>query len=72
MTHNGGTTVRLPVNVLVAQVQDEGESAIQEAQDPHSDEELSRGGEVPLQVGHVHVRLIAISNVVWMTWEPDK
>lgn len=41
MTHNGGATVRLPVNLLVAQVQDDGESTIQKAQDAHTDEELS-------------------------------
>lgn len=71
MTHNGGATVRLPVNLLVAQVQDEGESTVQEAQDSHSDEELSRGGEISLQVRHVRGP-IAMSNFIWLTWEPGK
>lgn len=70
MTHNGRATVRLPVNLLVAQVQDEGESTVQEAQDAHWDEELGRGGEIPLQVSHV-LGLIAVRNVIWLTREPN-
>lgn len=71
MTHNCGATVRLPVNLLVAQVQDDGESTVQKAQDAHPDEELSRGGEISLQVSHV-LAVIAVRNLIRLTRKPSK
>lgn len=71
MTHNDRATVRLPVNLLVAQVQDDGESTVQEAKDAHTDKELSRGGEISLQVSHV-LAVIAVCNLIRLTRKPNK
>ncbi len=71
MTHNGGATVRLPVNLLVAQVQDDGESTVQKAQDAHTDEELRWRGEISLQVSQV-LAAIAVRNRIRLTREPSK
>lgn len=71
MTHDDGASVRLPVNLLVAQVQDEGEGTVQKTQDANRDEEFSRGWEISLQESCV-LGAIAMINHVWLTREPRK
>lgn len=52
-THYDGAAAGLAVDVLVTQVEDQRGSAIKKAEHAHTHEELRRGGEVALQVGHV-------------------
>lgn len=66
-----GASVRLPVNLLVAQVQDEGEGTVQKTQDANRDEEFSWGWEISLQVSRV-LGAIAMINQVWVTRKPRK
>ncbi|KAF7693451.1 hypothetical protein HF521_008767 [Silurus meridionalis] len=49
LTHHNGSSGRFSVDVLVAQVQDEGEGAVEKSKDAHGHEELSGGREVSTQ-----------------------
>ena len=58
-THSEGSATGLPVDVLVAQVEDQREGAVQEGKHPHAHKELCRGAEVTLQVPGLHLAAVA-------------
>lgn len=70
-TYNDRATVRFSIELLIAHIHDKSESTVQEAEDSHTDEELSRGREISLQVRLV-CAIMAIRDVIWWTLQPSK
>ena len=71
-THNEGSTPGLPVHVLVAQVEDQRGSAVQEGKHPHAHKELGRGAEVPLEVEHFRLAVVARWHGVGLVGQPGE
>ena len=58
--------------MLVAQVEDQREGAVQEGKHPHAHKELGRGAEVTLEVRYFHFGAIACWHEVGSVGQPGE
>lgn len=72
LTHNNRSSGGFSVDVLVAQVQNEGEGAVQESKDAHGHKELSGGREIPSQEHKGGGAAVALRDVIRRTRKSNK